>query len=120
MLAYAGYYKRTPDKYLDFEGVHPWSNTQDRQNKDTLNYQGQTLPRDVADEDFGKQLDSNTDEGHLPGKLCVRVCVCVCVCVWIYIMTSNIYMYIYNFIYIDRCIFLRKGSIPQYTNILVY
>ena len=108
MLAYAGYYKRTPDKYLDFEGVHPWSNTQDRQNKDTLNYQGQTLPRDVADvpdEDFGKQMDSNTDGGHLPGKLCVYVCVCLCVrvrvrmrvrvCGWIYIITSNIYIYIY-------------------------
>ena len=26
-----GYYKTTPEKYVDFRGVHPWQNTEDHE-----------------------------------------------------------------------------------------
>jgi len=67
MKSLDGYYKTTPKTYMDFRGVHPWSNTEDRDN-----HHGplMRLERDVADvpnNEFNFDMDMNSDAGHLPG-----------------------------------------------------
>merc|ERR1719253_466909 len=52
---------------MDFRGVHPWHNTEDREdNHGPL----MTLERDEADfpnNRFNYDMDRNTEKGHLPG-----------------------------------------------------